>query len=439
MEKGNRMLPPLDGRELRLKRLERYFEDFLTRTANIDALADERARVRLQLSEVSLAAGDAAGGEQAAWRGAARRGRNLPMDAELKFRMATNSLLLALLRQSNARSGDRGRFRRRAQGARRGAAARRWMRIGWTNCWRFWISTRRNCSPRAARIPRRLAQLMRATQTLNWIADQRPDAAILRSELAACYLSSATILEGMGSLGDAREVRALASVEFVKLLKDKPGDFALRLDLAGCYGAMAESAVLSGDIVGAESISQEAMKLLDQLVVEQPDNAEAVSRKAAQLGLRAGIQRDRGLSAEAMADYDDGIRMLEAIRASAPGQRDGFLPAGAAVVAKRPDARHGRPADEEIALIRQGAGLARQAGVRARPPPVRGPSNCRAPAPICWAISATRCSLPTARTTPSAPSPMRWRCGKACWHPARRARNTARASTWCRQRLRDLK
>ncbi|MGL5018947.1 MAG: hypothetical protein ACRDBP_12500, partial [Luteolibacter sp.] len=127
----------------------------------------------------------------------------------------------------------------------------------------------------------------------------------------------ATILEGMGNLGDAREVRALASVEFVKLLEKNPKDFSLRLDLAGCYGAMVESAVLSGDITGAESISKTAMKLLDQLVVEQPDNAEAVSRKASLLGLRAGIQRDRGFSAEAMADYDAGIRMLEALRISA--------------------------------------------------------------------------------------------------------------------------
>ncbi len=64
-------------------------------------MADERARVRLQLSEISIASGDAAtaskrlGEALDAWA-------NLPMDAELKFRIATNTLLLALLRQSNA-------------------------------------------------------------------------------------------------------------------------------------------------------------------------------------------------------------------------------------------------------------------------------------------------------------------------------------------------
>lgn len=317
MEKGNRRLPPLDGRELRLKRLERYFQDFLTRTADIPALADERARALLQLSEVSLAAGDAPlaskrlGEALAAWAA-------LPMDADLKFRMATNSLLLALLRQADgdAEAGPSFIAARKALSAvpKTEVDAERLDQL-------LAILDFNEAKLLAARgeDAKALEQLMRATQTLNRIADQRPDAAILRSELAACYLSSATILEGMGSLGDAREVRSLATVELAKLLKEKPGDFPLRLDLAGCYAAMAESAVLSGDIAGAELLSIEAMKLLDQLVVEQPDNAEAVSRKASQLGLRAGIQRDRGLSAEAMKDYDEGVRMLEGIRASAPG------------------------------------------------------------------------------------------------------------------------
>lgn len=317
MEKGNRRLPPLDGRELRLKRLERYFGDFLTRTAEIEALADERARVRLQLSEISIASGDATAASKRlgealeAWSGR-------PMDAELKLRVATDSLLLALIRQSNADPEAEASFvvaRKELNDVPQtevdGDRLNQLLAV-----LDFHEAKLLSGKGQAAKA---LEQLMRATETLNRIADQRPDVAILRSELAACYLSSATILEGMGSLGDAREVRNLASVELVKLLKDNPDDFTLRLDLAGCYSAMAESALLSGDITGAESISKEAMKLLDRLVVEQPDNAEAVSRKASQLGLRAGIQRDRGLAAEAMKDYDEGIRALEGIRASAPG------------------------------------------------------------------------------------------------------------------------
>jgi tetratricopeptide (TPR) repeat protein len=58
--------------------------------------------------------------------------------------------------------------------------------------------------------------------------------------------------------------------------------------------------------------------LLDELLLAQPDHAEAVARKAAQLGLRAGVLRDRGMGAEALKAYEEAIRMLEAVRASAP-------------------------------------------------------------------------------------------------------------------------
>ncbi len=317
MEKGHRSLPPLDGRELRLKRLERYYEDFLTRTAGIASLADEHARARLQLSEISLAAGDA----QAATRRldeALKAWSSLAMDADLKFRVATNSLLLALLRQSRSDPETAAAF----------AAARK----AFAGVPRSDVDAERMDQLLAildfheAKLlastgddTKALEQLMRATQTLNRIAEQRPDAVILRSELAACYLSSATILEGIGSLGDAREVRVLASAELLKLLQQKPGDYALRLDLAGCYGAMAEAAVLAGDIAGAEQVSGEALKLLDALLLEQPDNTDALTRKAAQLGLRAGILRDRGQAAEAVRHFDEGIRMLESLR---PSSRD---------------------------------------------------------------------------------------------------------------------
>ncbi len=315
LEKGRRNLPPLDGRELRLKRLERYYEDFLTRTASIDSLADERARARLQLSEISLAAGD----EPAATRRldeALKALSALPMDADLRFRIATNSLLLALLRQTGAdpQTAEAFAAARKAFGELpRGDVDADLLdqRLATLDFHEAKLHAAKGDDTRA------LEQLMRATQTLNRIADQRPDAVILRSELAACYLSSATILEGIGSLGDAREVRSLAMTELAKLLKQRPGDPALRLELAGCYGAMAEAAVLSGDVTGADSLTQEALKLLDALIVEQPDHVEAVSRKAAQLGLRAGLRRDRGMAAEAMADFEEGIRLLERIRASA--------------------------------------------------------------------------------------------------------------------------
>jgi tetratricopeptide (TPR) repeat protein len=216
-----------------------------------------------------------------------------------------------------------------------------------------------------------LEQLMRATQSLNRISLQRPDSAILRSELAACHLSSAAILDDMGNSGDATDVRKLASVELRKLVDKNPDDPSPRLELAGCYGAMAEAASLSGDDADAEALSEKAINLLDELLARQPDNPVAVSRKAAQLGLRAGIMRDRGQSAEAMRHYDEGIRMLEALRASAPG--DATVSYQLALLwwqkGRMAGASGGR--DEEIALLGRARDLLGSLEVSK---PVSGPS-----------------------------------------------------------------
>lgn len=316
MEKGHRLLPPLDGRELRLQRLERYFQDFLASTADSQALHEERLRVRMELAEVSLAQGQTEvamqrlGEALQAWDGQ-------PMDAEWRMRLATNRLVLALLRQTAAAPETAPAF----------AAARKALaevpptaanadRV----CELSAILDFHEANLLAAQGDGAKAseQLMRATQSLNRLADQRPDAVVLRSELAACYLASATILEGLGTLGDAREVRTLAMAELKRLLKQLPADFALRLELAGCYGAMADAALLAADTMAAESLSKEAMKLLEKLLREQPDNSETVARMAAQLGLSAGLMRDRGQTSEAMKTFDEAIRMLEGVLASAP-------------------------------------------------------------------------------------------------------------------------
>lgn len=316
METDNRRLPPLDGRELRLKHLERYFTDFLTRTVNQNGLAAERAMVRLELAEISLAAGKAPVATKRiteamdAWS-------SLPMDDQLKFRMAMDSLRLALLRQSIADPETANAF----------VVARNALEtLPQPNVDQDRLNQllaildfhEAKLFDSKGNDTQALKQLMRATQTLNRIADQRPDLAILRSELADCYLSSATLLEGMGSLGDAHEVRSLATVQLTNLLKKSPEDCSLKLNLAGCYGAMAESSILSGDVTGAESSSKQATILLDQILAVQPGNADAIVRKAAQLGLMAGIHRDRGQAAEAMEGFGSGIHMLEAVRVSSP-------------------------------------------------------------------------------------------------------------------------
>jgi tetratricopeptide (TPR) repeat protein len=319
MEKGHRSLPPLDGRELRLKKLERYFEDFLDRSEKTAGLAEERARACLQLAEISLAAGNFAQADKRLAE-VMNAAEPLPMNGELKLRVGTNFLWLALLRQSNGDDGTRAAF----------ATAR----IFLAKLPRADVDTQRLDQVLAildfheAKLlsasgdeTKALEQLMRATQTLIRIKEQSPDSAVLGSALANCYLSSATILEVGGNLADAREVRGMALVQLRKIHQENPRDLRSWLDLAACYSAMSEDALLSGDVPQAEIFSREAMVLLDRILIENPENSEAITRKAGQLGLRAGILRDRGQAPEAMKGFDEGIRMLEGLDPEKSGNR----------------------------------------------------------------------------------------------------------------------
>lgn len=311
MEKGHRRLPPLDGRELRLNRLERYFGEFMARTAEFGELKEERARALLQLAEISLAKGDA---DAAARRleEALESAEHLPEGPDLDLRLATDRLLLALLLQERGDEGTEAAFgvARRAlesvaQADVDGDRVRELLAVLDFHESRLLAA--------AGRDSEALTKLHEATRALNRLVDERPDAAVLRSELVECYLASATILDGIGKMGDAREVRSLAAEELLKLIEENPADLELRLELAGCYGAMAEAAMRSGDLTGTESMSGGAAKLLEGLLRQMPDRADVRSRLAAQRSLMAGVLRDRGEAAEASRLVDEGIRLVEGV------------------------------------------------------------------------------------------------------------------------------
>jgi hypothetical protein len=436
MEKGHRALPPLDGREERLKRLQRYFEDFLTRTAEIKDLDDERARAHLQLAEIALARGDAEAAPKRLTE-AIQAWSVLPKDAEWQLRIGQNRLLLALLLQARSDPQAHTAF----------ANARKAL----SDAPQTGIDTDRLAQLLAildfheAKLlasqgndPKALEQLMRATQTLNRLAEQRPDSIIPRTQLAACYLSSATILEGMGNLGDAREAHLLATGEIIKLLKEKPQNTQLRLDLAGCYGAMAEAAVLSGDITSAESLSAEAMKILLTLVREQPDHAEAVSRLAAQHGLRAGLMRDRGQSEDALKSFDEGIRLLEGIRAAKPTNANATYRLALLWWQKGRMLGFSDKRDEEIALIRQARELLETLETQPRP---EGPPDEQLQRSSGYLLGDLGHTYQLAGKTEDAANAFNQAAD--LWQSLLKSRPQSEeydeSLKWCRQRAKDLK
>ncbi|HSP42427.1 MAG TPA: hypothetical protein VLO11_06130, partial [Luteolibacter sp.] len=311
MEDNHRQMPPLDGRELRLRLLDQQFEDFLKRASQEPELVDERAMTRLRLAEISLSLGEPEEADTRLYE-ALRHWQGAPPESTLNLRLAADRLWLAMVFQAQSKSEAAAAFAaaREAFAAvpRTGLdTARLDFLLALLDLHESQLHAARGDETRA------LEQLMRATQTLNRVSGQRPDAAVLRSELAACHLSSATILEGIENPGDALEVRALALEELEKAIEQHPDDPEIHRSLAAAHTAMAEAAVLSGDVDGAAPYIAAAEKRLAAL----PASAGDAVIKATLLGLRAGILRDRGKPEEAMPLYDEGIRTLESIRAAA--------------------------------------------------------------------------------------------------------------------------
>jgi tetratricopeptide (TPR) repeat protein len=309
MEKGHRTLPVLEGREVRLAKLETFYEGFLEIHAGNEQLVNELAMARLHLAEISLAAGDAVKAE-ARLETAIEGWQGRELDEAMRLRLGRDALLLALLKQQAGKEGIEVNFQRARNALKEVSESgidadqvRQWLAI--LDFYEAkWLADKGD-------EVKALEQLKRATRTLNELANARPDAAVLRSELASVYLSSATILEGLGKLVDAQDVNALAASEIAKLLKNEPDNTDYMLDLAGCYGTMAEASLLSGDVSFASKFSTDAMALLDRVLKQQPESRDANIRKGAQLGIQAGLLRDQGKSEEAMKAFQEGIAILE--------------------------------------------------------------------------------------------------------------------------------
>jgi len=136
--------------------------------------------------------------------------------------------------------------------------------------------------------------------------------------LADCYLSSASILEGIGKAGDAREVRLLAVAELTKMREVNPRDLDVQAKLVDCLSMMAEASFLSGDLEGTDQRAEEALGLLKGYLGQRPRDDDALVTKAALLGLKAGVLRDRGKQDESIERYNEALGLLEAIHKRQP-------------------------------------------------------------------------------------------------------------------------
>ncbi|MDB6076295.1 MAG: hypothetical protein JWO82_42, partial [Akkermansiaceae bacterium] len=196
MEKGNRRLPPLDGRESRLNRLDRYFVDFVTRNAEIPELKKERAVAKLQLAEIALAKGDPDLAETRL-EDAVKGSPDLPGGADLDLRLATDRMLLALLLQERVDPTARDAFKI-ARDALEHVPQTEVDADRVQELLAVLDFHESRLLAAAGQDAEALEKLHRSTEVLNRLVLERPDAMVLRSEMAMCYLSSATILDGIG-------------------------------------------------------------------------------------------------------------------------------------------------------------------------------------------------------------------------------------------------
>jgi len=317
MERDRRQLPPLDGRDKRLQALERDLLLFLEEAGDLPELAEVRALAKLQLAEISIALGQTKAARQRfeEARGVLQTGA---ASAQLRMRMATDSLLIAKLMEGKVDPKEampsfviaRDLL---GQVPREEADPDRLDQLLAVLDYREAKLLAQQGDEQKA-----LGQLMRATETLNRISEKRPEVAILHSALADCYLSSAALLEGIEKPGDAREVRLLAMGELLELRKANPRDLEVQSQLSICYSAMAEASFLSGDLQGAQQRCEEGLGLLKGYLGQRPRDDDAVVRRAGLLALKAGIQRDQGKAEESIALYNEALAALEEVHKRRP-------------------------------------------------------------------------------------------------------------------------
>ncbi len=317
MEKDRRQLPPLDGREERLRKLEHNLMAFILEAEKLPELSEELGRARLQLAEISISLGQMKMARQR-FEMALVAFKDHPMDPQLKVRMATDSLLIAKMMEGKASAEEALDSFSKARALLADVTPEEVGKDRLDQLTAVMQYREAKLLAQQGDEVKALGQLMQATETLNRLSSQRPDVALIHSALADCYLSSAAILEGIGKAGDAREVRLLAVGELLTLRKANPRDLDVQSQLVGCYTAMADASFLSGDLEGADKRATEGLELLKGYLGQRPRDDDAVVYKAGLLGLKGGILRDRGKGEDSMTFYNEALGILESVHKRNP-------------------------------------------------------------------------------------------------------------------------
>lgn len=309
MEKDGGRWPSFQGREARLRHLERNLQTRWDQADTDPQLGEQRGLLGLQLAEISLSRGDAS----EAYARLENIRDLLPadcMDTPLRLRLAKDLLLVSLAAKGPDVPVEDLLARCEALLAGISNAKTHGHEV---ECMKAILAHHE------ARVladqgeeEEALSRLVKATRSLNELAEAELDGMMLRSELADSRLFAADVLDGAGRHADALEVRALAVRELQEFSRRYPSRPEIRLELAGCMAAAAEAALWAGDAQAAEGKIEEAMRVLDSLHSSGTATKESDLRRAMLLSIQAGIQWETGKMQEAAGACEEAIRLLEA-------------------------------------------------------------------------------------------------------------------------------
>lgn len=307
LEKGVSGLPPLQGRQGRLKALANPLRKQLLELESRAGMEDQSAILRLRLAEIYLAGGDLEQGTQALDK-ALRLGKDHLSDQEI----ATAQLRKLLLLSENLKE-------------KKDLLAEQ-LEVTATAIEKAWPTQgARHLLAQAALhlVKGRQAEFLKldkqalteyysALSAYQKLSRDFPESPALYFTTGRVYLSAGQVAEGAGAVDDAVTLRGYAAQQFLKLSKTKEGSTPeVDYQIASATAAQAVSEWQRGKTFDAENLAKTGLGKLSALANKMPGDFRVISDLASQQGIVAMALRDEGKTSQAAKLLKKAIMAME--------------------------------------------------------------------------------------------------------------------------------
>lgn len=301
VERGAVDLPTLEGRAGRLKILEATMQSLLKRSEDESSMQRHRWRIKLALAEIALAAGESTVARERLGEVIAEA----PADDEATLRRVTRARVLSCLIGSRdpdigvsetelmetetilASLPEEDRETRRLKSALKLAEAR--------------------MKGRAGDATGALDTYRTAFSTMTELCEEQPLLGALRLWRARGYSEAAQAAAGDGAVDAALLLREQAAAELLELLQSQSNKAEVQVELSMALGAIAESALESGEIERAEDLAARSLELLKAAIDHPEESAGALIQLATQKSVLAACWGEIGRRKDALKLVGEGV------------------------------------------------------------------------------------------------------------------------------------